>query len=80
MMMKFVVPYDEDDYGDTDVWHSLIAALQQFRQFLLIRHFSRRCSIFFGCGLVIFPDLRWEHGYWQLASLVFHSGEKGFVC
>ena len=26
MMMKFAVPYDEDDYGDTDVWHSLRGA------------------------------------------------------
>ncbi|GFU44880.1 hypothetical protein NPIL_604921 [Nephila pilipes] len=31
-MMKFAVPCDEDDYGDTDVWHSLTAASQQFRQ------------------------------------------------
>lgn len=30
-MMKFAVPYDDGDYGDTDVWHSLTAALQQFR-------------------------------------------------
>ena len=76
MMMKFVVPYDEDDYGDTDVWLSLAVALQQFRQFLLLRHFRRRCSVFFGCGLVTFLDLHYEHGYWQLASLFFHSGEK----
>ena len=27
MMMKFDVPYDEDDYGDTDVRQSLTAAL-----------------------------------------------------
>ena len=80
MMMKYVVPYDEDDYGDTGVWHSLTAASQQFRQLLLFRHFRRRCSIFFVCGLVIFLDLRLEHGYWQLALLFFHSGEKGFVC
>ena len=30
-MLKFAVPYDEDDHGDTDVWHRLTAALQQFR-------------------------------------------------
>ena len=54
MMKKFVVPYDDDDYGDTDVWHSLTAAFQKFRQFLLFRHFRRRCIIFFGYGLVIF--------------------------
>ena len=58
MMMKFVVPYDEDDHGDTGVWHSLTAALQQFRQFLLFRHSRRRCSIYFGCGLVIFLNHR----------------------
>ena len=57
MMMEFVVPCDEDDDGDTDVWQSLTAALQQLRQFFLLRHFRRRCSIFFGCGLVIFLDL-----------------------
>ena len=57
MMMK-LVPYDEDDNGDTGVLHSLTAGLQKFMQFLLFRHFKRRCSIFFGCGLVIFLDLR----------------------
>ena len=39
MTMKFVVPYDEDDNGDTDVWHSLTAALQ-FRQFLLYMYIN----------------------------------------
>ena len=50
-MMKFVVPCDEDDYGDTDVWHSLIAALQQLRQFLLFRHS--------GGGVVFSLDVAW---------------------
>ena len=63
MMMKVVVPYDEDDHGDTDVWHRLTVALQQIRQFLILRHIRRRCSIFLGCGLVTFLDLRWDHGW-----------------
>ena len=58
MMMKFVVPCDEDDYDDTDVWYCLTAAMQQFRQLLIFRHFRRRGSIFFECGLVIFLGLR----------------------
>ena len=45
MKMKLVVPCDEDDYGDTDIWHSLTAASHQFRQFLLFRHFRRGCSM-----------------------------------
>lgn len=40
MIMKFVVPYNEDDFGGSNVWHSLIAALHKFRQFVLFKHFS----------------------------------------
>lgn len=29
-MMKFSIPYDEDDYGNTDVWLSLTANLRHF--------------------------------------------------